>query len=228
MTLYAEKSCLLLDMNSTFMFGEDRFGSGEDFFQYYQGLGGVMEASAVELIIRSTYNYLDVRYVDERYHHDFPSLEYAINKVSRYCLGEAEVQHIISTFAYHECGAIPDEYIKTILALKEKFTLAAVIDIWSPKALWLSVFEEAGIADAFTAMSFSSDHGMVKPSPRPFQLVLEQLNMPASQALVIGDSARRDLGGASAAGIDCVLVGGAKHPDAVACYENLLAFCHAL
>ena len=226
--MYREKNCLLLDMNSTFMFGEDRFGGDEDFFQYYQEIGGALESSIVEQIIRSSYDYLDVRYVDEQYRHCFPSLEYAINEVSGHRLGETELQHIISTFAYHECGAIPSEYIEAILSLKEKFMLAAVIDIWAPKALWLSVFDEAGIGNEFTAMSFSSDHGMVKPSPKPFQLVLEQLNVPASQALVIGDSARRDLGGASAAGIDCVLVGGEEHPDAVASYENLLAFCRIL
>lgn len=43
---------------------------------------------------------------------------------------------------------------------------------------------------------------------------------------MVGDSVRRDLGGAKAAGIDCVLVGGAEHPDARGCYENLIDFCH--
>ena len=33
-------SVLLLDMNGTFMFGEDRFGEGEDFYRTYRALGG--------------------------------------------------------------------------------------------------------------------------------------------------------------------------------------------
>ena len=41
-------------------------------------------------------------------------------------------------------------------------------------------------------------------------------------AVVIGDSVRRDLGGATAAGIDCILVGGAQHSSALASVANLL------
>jgi FMN phosphatase YigB (HAD superfamily) len=64
---------------------------------------------------------------------------------------------------------------------------------------------------------------VIKPSPKPFELVVEQLGIKKDQGLVIGDSIRRDLGGAKAAGIGCVLVGGAKHSHTVGCYENLLA-----
>lgn len=87
--------------------------------------------------------------------------------------------------------------------------LAAVIDIWSPKNAWLIEFERAGISGLFSAASFSSDHGMVKPSPKPFKWVLSQLGVSESEAIVVGDSPRRDLGGAKSAGIDCILVGGA-------------------
>lgn len=41
-------------------------------------------------------------------------------------------------------------------------------------------------------------------------------------SIVIGDSARRDLGGAIAAGMDCILVGGAIQPSAFATVANLL------
>ncbi len=73
-------------------------------------------------------------------------------------------------------------------------------------------------------MSFSSDHGMIKPSPKPFELVLEKLHILNTQAIVIGDSLRRDLGGAKNAGIDCILVGGAKHQDALGAFSSLLEF----
>ena len=67
---------------------------------------------------------------------------------------------------------------------------------------------------------------MVKPSPSPFELVVSQLDLPKEECLVVGDSVRRDLGGATAAGIDCVLVGGATDPGAAACYPGLLEFCN--
>lgn len=63
---------------------------------------------------------------------------------------------------------------------------------------------------------------MVKPSPMPFEMVSRQLGIAKSEAIVVGDSVRRDLGGARSAGIDCILVGGAEHPDALKSFSNLL------
>lgn len=92
--------------------------------------------------------------------------------------------------------------------------LAVVSDIWSPKTFWIDVFERVGVIDLFSAMFFSSDYGIVKPSPRPFEYVLSELEIGSAEAIVVGDSPRRDLVGAKQAGIDCILVGGAKHQDA--------------
>lgn len=214
-------------MNSTFMFGEDRFGGSEDFSLYYTKIGGRLPKKEINQIIQAAYHYLDVRYLDANYLHCFPSLEEAILKNSGDTLDKVEVEKIIKTFAFHELGYIPDEYAASLFKLRKRFTLAAVIDIWSPKNGWLNEFERAGILDLFSAISFSSDHGMVKPSHKPFELVLRQIGIPASKAIVIGDSPRRDLGGAKNAGIDCILVGGATHPDALANFDTLLQICSA-
>lgn len=221
------KKALLLDMNGTFMFGEDRFSEGEDFSIHYAKIGGTLAPAEINRIIRAAYHYLDSRYPDERYRHDFPSLKTALSAVIDQPLGDDETHKIIDTFVHHELGHIPDEYASALHALHSGFTLAAVIDIWAPKAAWLQEFERAGIADLFTATSFSSDHGMVKPSAKPYEQVLQKLGLTPSEALVIGDSPRRDLGGAQNAGIDCVLVGGAVHPDAVASAGSLLELCIA-
>ena len=226
--MFKNKKALLLDMNSTFMFGEDRFGESEDFSSYYAQIGGMRPSSEINQIIRSAYAYLEVRYPDEKYRHHFPTLKSAIDAVLEHDIDEAEMNRIIETFAFHERGDISDIYQQALVKLHERFTLAVVIDIWSPKTLWLEYFDTLNLMPLFSAQSFSSDHGMVKPSPKPFQQVLADLGLPASLALVIGDSARRDLGGARAAKIDCVLVGGANHPDVVACYDDLLAFCRVV
>ncbi|MCF6323963.1 MAG: hypothetical protein L3J89_06550 [Gammaproteobacteria bacterium] len=49
-----------------------------------------------------------------------------------------------------------------------------MIDIWIPKECWLQLFEAPGINKLFSASSFSSDHGMVKPSAKPFEPVIKQ------------------------------------------------------
>ena len=222
------KKALLLDMNSTFMFGEDRFSDDEDFSVHYTRIGGTLPSDDINQIIRDAYEYLDQRYPDEKYRHEFPSLLTAIQSVIETDLPQDELAKIIDTFAFHELGTIPHAYAAALHTLRQKFVLAAVIDIWSPKAAWLDTFERTGIAPLFSALSFSSDHGMVKPSPKPFELILDMLGISKTAAVVIGDSARRDLGGATNAGIDCILVGGAKHPRAIASVANLLELCDTL
>ena len=54
------KKALLLDMNSTFMFGEDRFGETEDFSVYYKSIGGNLEQDFLNQTIRSAYEYLAI------------------------------------------------------------------------------------------------------------------------------------------------------------------------
>lgn len=223
-----EKQALLLDMNHTFMFGEDRFGESEDFSQAYVQLGGTRSRQAINDLIRAVYAYLEIRYPDEHYRHCFPSVENAIQAVTETALDKAEIEKVIHTFALHELGYIPQEYAAALHKLRQYFILAAVIDIWSPKTAWLQAFEQAGILELFSALSFSSDHGMVKPSPKPFERVLRQLGLPPSATMMVGDSPRRDLGGAKNAGIDCILVGGASHPDAVMTFENVLALSEAM
>jgi len=222
MDMFSDKQALLLDMNGTFMFGEDRFGMSEDYSIHYLQLGGDLSKSKINKIIKLVYSYLDERYSDVRYRHNFPTIEDAINNIGLKDIDPDEISKVIDTFSYHEIGYIPTEYIEALNVLNQHYRLAVVIDIWSPKSSWLKLFEVTGIDQLFSAASFSSDHGMVKPSSKPFQLVLNQLGINNTQALVIGDSIRRDLGGATEAGIECVLVGGAKHSDALASYRDLL------
>ena len=227
-TLFTGKKALLLDMNSTFMFGEDRFGEAEDFSARYFALGGKLPRDRINGIIRAAYDYLAERYPDEKYRHSFPSLESAIRAVTNTSVDGEEMEKLIDTFAFHERGHIPDEYAAALHQLRQRFALAAVIDIWAPKGGWLKAFESAGIGGLFSALSFSSDHGMVKPSPKPFERVVNQLGISKREAIVVGDSPRRDLGGALNAGIDCILVGGAEHPSALASYVNLLDLVQAV
>lgn len=175
--MFSDKKILLLDMNSTFMFGEDRFGQAEDFSIQYYEVGGSLPKKEINLIIRSVYDYLDIRYPNEKYQHNFPALRQAIQEVLPLTLPDAEIDKIVHTFSFHEIGYIPKEYSTTLHELKKHFVLAAVIDVWSPKQAWLNIFKTSGIDNLFSAMSFSSDHGMVKPSSKPFQLVLDQLGM---------------------------------------------------
>lgn len=226
--LLRDKTVLLLDMNSTFMFGEDRFGVNEDFYTFYQSLSGNLHRSTVQSLIRDCYDDLSRKYPDVSYRYQFPSVRLSLKEHTRQPLSELELDLLVDTFAHHERGTISTLYANTLRLLAKTFTLGVVIDIWAPKPTWLEEFRRAGVHHLFAASSFSSDHGIVKPAPEPFLMVLKQLNQSVRQAVVIGDSVRRDLGGAKAAGIDCILVGGAQHPEAIAHYDSLLTLYASL
>jgi FMN phosphatase YigB (HAD superfamily) len=212
---------ILLDMNDTFMFGADRFDENQNYAEIYQQLGGTIAADRVNHLIRSVYDYLDVRYPDPQYREAFPSLREAFVNIAA-DLSEQDLDLLVETFAYHELGEVPPEYAAAIQRLSQRFRLALVIDIWAPKTLWIKALSDCGVLQLCEAVSFSSDHGMVKPSPKPFWQVLAAMQVDRQNAIVIGDSVRRDLGGAIAAGIDCILVGGAKHPSAFGTVNSLL------
>ena len=225
--MFEGKEALLLDMNSTFMFNEDRFGEDENFSAYYQSIGGGLSSDYVNALIFDVFDYLGERYPSEHYRHSFPSVAVAVDECTDGKLPESEKEKLVRTFSYHEHGVIPDQYVSALKRLKERFILSTVIDIWAPKERWVSTFKKLDIWGLFSVNSFSSDHGMVKPSPKPYEMVVEQLNLSKAQCLVVGDSVKRDLGGAQAAGIDCILVGGAESSLAVGQYASLLAFMEA-
>ena len=205
------------------MFGADRFSSNEDYSVTYRQLGGTMERSQVNQFIQAAYNYLDVRYPDPQYREIFPSLRKAfLNVEDGNSLSEKDLDLLVETFAYHELGVVPPEYAVAINRLSQRFRLGLVIDIWAPKTLWIETLNQCGVLPVCEATSFSSDCGMVKPSSRPFLKVLETMRVNPRDAVVIGDSVRRDLGGATAAGISCILVGGARHPSALESVASLI------
>ena len=90
------------------------------------------------------------------------------------------------------------------------------LETWHGRGLALAVvsnfdsrlpglLEDLGLARWLQTVVVSSQAGAAKPSPKPFQLALEQLQLPPEQAWHVGDSPDDRLG-AQAAGVRCVLV----------------------
>lgn len=217
-------STILLDMNQTFMFGADRFGPNEDYSIVYRQLGGQIESKRVNYLVQAAFDYLSIRYPDPHYHEAFPSVRDALVAVAGPDrLSEQALEHLVKTFTHHELGVIPPEYAAAIHKLSQRFRLGLVVDIWAPSPVWIEAATQCGVLPVCEAAFFSSDYGIVKPSPRAFLQVLEEMQVDPQDAVMVGDSVRRDLGGAIAAGIDCILVDGATHPNALGAVENLLA-----
>ncbi len=216
-------AALLLDMNDTFMFNADRFGPSQNYYETYATLGGTLPKQRVHTLIDACYAYLDLRYPDPAYHDNFPRVTDALQSLTEASdLESIELHRLADTFALHELGHISSKYADVLHQLASSHTLALVADIWADKRVWLEEFKRAGVHDLFKAMVFSSEIGSVKPSPNPFLSAIEQLNVPPHNCVVIGDSIRRDIGGAEAAGVDAIWIGNDTPPPyAIASYPDL-------
>ena len=123
-------STVLLDMNDTFMFGADKFGSDKNYALVHHQLGGTMEQSRVNRLIQAAYSYLDIRYPEAQYRETFPSLREAFLSVENNdSWSEKDLELLIETFARHELGFVLPEYAASIERLSQKFRLGLVIDI---------------------------------------------------------------------------------------------------
>jgi HAD superfamily hydrolase (TIGR01549 family) len=80
-------------------------------------------------------------------------------------------------------------------------------------ASFQSHFELQGLIAAAVS---SSEHGRMKPHPSIFRAALDLLNVPASEALMVGDSVRQDVEGALGVGMRAMLVhrSDEPHPEA--------------
>ncbi|MEM8557571.1 MAG: HAD family hydrolase [Bacteroidota bacterium] len=205
---------LLLDMNRTFMVDADRFGLDEDYGATYRRLGGTLSAARVRTLITACYAYLDVRYRDPAYHDDFPTVPQALRALpSAVGLSDADVRLLVRTFAAHEVGRIPEAYAAALHRLAATHRLALIADIWAEAELWRHELRRATVLDLFEAIVFSSDLGSVKPSPRAFRRVIEQMGVRPADCVMIGDSVRRDVGGARAAGVAAIWIGDGDAPE---------------
>jgi putative hydrolase of the HAD superfamily/5'-nucleotidase len=199
---------LLLDMNGTFMFGEDRFGPAQDYYSTYRDLSGSrLTPSAVRQEVEDCYDRMAAMYEDPSHIDRFPQVREVLAR-SPACAGlpAAEVELIESVIARHERGRVPDEYAAALCRLAVTHRLGVVTNIWSRKPPWLDELRRAGVLDLFTVAVFSSDGPTIKPSPSLFRQALTALAVPPRSVVVVGDSLRCDVGGAVAAGLESVWI----------------------
>jgi FMN phosphatase YigB (HAD superfamily) len=204
---------VLLDMCGTFMFGHDRFGPSEDYAQTYRALGGKnLSPESVQQAVTACFDTLDRIYEDVARHDSFPSVLSALR-----CLfetrdwPESDVLLVERVFAEHERGRVPGEYADAVRFLARSHRLALVSNIWSEKRLYVEELERVGVIDAFEVTLFSSDVSNVKPSRTLFDRAIHSLRVDRAKAVVIGDSLRRDIGGAVASGLRSVWINPAGH-----------------
>ena len=93
---------------------------------------------------------------------------------------------------------------ETIAELRVRGLKTGLITVCSEDVprLWA----ETAFHGLFDAEVFSSSVGLRKPDPRIYQLALDELGVPAGEALFVGDGANDELGGAERVGMTAVML----------------------
>lgn len=215
-------SVLLLDMNGTFMFGEDRFGITEDFYATYRAIGGErLNSSEVNQAIRDCYKRMLNLCKNPQYFDDFPRLAEGLQFYTS--TPASELLLLEKVFTTHELGVIPSSYAEFLQRLSRSHQLGLVSNIWGRKQSWLAEFARAGIEGLFTVEVFSSDSRSIKPSLVLFQKALQAF--PAnSRFLFVGDSLDRDMKPAKQLGLGTAWISATRTilPNVDYVYSNLL------
>lgn len=197
---------VLLDLNGTFMFGQDRFGPGEDFVATYRGLGGArLAASEVEQAVRTTYDRMASDEQEPARYDDFPQVADVLRSPHPPLPAE-ELDRIEQVVALHELGHVTEVYADCLRRLAKTHRLGLAANIWSKKDRWLRELKRAGVLDLLEFPVFSSDHLSIKPSPFLFDSAWRPFGVAKEEAVFVGDSLVNDVEGAKDFGISAVWI----------------------
>lgn len=199
---------ILLDVNGTFMFGQDRFGPDQDYASTYRQLGGTgLDSDRVELLTQQCIDYMTRIGRDPARFSNFPSVGEALDAVvAPDRLGVLERQKLVEVIAAHEIGKVPKTYAKALRSLAKSHRLGVVSNIWSEKSLWLQAFEKVGIEALFETVIWSSDGRAIKPSQVIFQRAIDALDVVPERIVFVGDNPMRDIDGAKNMGLAAIWI----------------------
>jgi FMN phosphatase YigB (HAD superfamily) len=206
MTILDRFTVVLLDMNGTFMFGQDRFGPDEDFAATYRSLGGsLLTAGDAERAVRTVYDSMATDYQNPAKYDDFPQVGDVLRSLNPE-MSDGERGRIEEVIAVHELGRVPDAHAECLKRLARTHRLGLVANIWSKKERWVRELERAGVLGLIEHPVFSSDHRSIKPSPVLFEYALAPFGVGKEEVVFVGDSLTHDVAGAKGAGLAAVWI----------------------
>lgn len=201
-------AAVLLDMNGTFMFGEDGFGPNQDYAATYRALGGRrLTPGAVREAVTACTETLQAIYDDPARCDSFPQVQDTLRALpAARRLPDEELTLLEGVIAHHELGQVPDEYAQALQRLARTHRLGVVANVWSRKEPYQEELARAGVLDLFAVTIFSSDGRSMKPSRLLFDWAVAALGTPRSAVVFVGDNLRCDVGGAAGAGLATVWI----------------------
>jgi len=105
-----------------------------------------------------------------------------------------------------ETAELPSDVIPTLAALRDgDVKLALVVNTIHQGQVIDRHLEQLGLLEFFPVRAYSTDLAARKPDPQLFNHALKELDIPASEALFVGDDPKLDIFGAQRAGMRAVL-----------------------
>jgi putative hydrolase of the HAD superfamily/5'-nucleotidase len=205
---------ILLDLNGTFMFGQDRFGPDQDYHHTYVSLGGRgLSRDSVQHLVAECHREMSRAYDDPARYEDFPGHAEVLHELCRAPLEEIPLLEQVMTA--HELGSVPAAHAECLALLARSHDLGIVSNIWGRPDAWLRHLEEVGLRGLFKCIVFSSEGRSMKPSPTLFRRAGETFP-PTSRVLFVGDSHERDVVPAKALGWGAAWIAPANRTSPVA------------
>jgi putative hydrolase of the HAD superfamily len=124
--------------------------------------------------------------------------------------------HVYDEFAQARCWRVYEDAAPVLNACRKRGLKLGVISNWDERLRPL--LEQMGLAPYFDALVISAESGSRKPAPEIFQRAVELLQLSPGEILHVGDSLDEDVKGASAAGLQSVLLD-RRGNDKAAIYE---------
>jgi putative hydrolase of the HAD superfamily len=109
---------------------------------------------------------------------------------------------LFARFARAESWEVYPDVRETLDALRGQGLKLAVVSNWDHRLPEL--LERLKLARRFDALVYSSDVGVEKPDPRIFEAALRALDVPAGEAMHVGDGRLEDVEGAQAVGMQAL------------------------
>lgn len=138
----------------------------------------------------------------------FAELDTAVELASKFALTRRQLQRLM-----------PDAK-ETLLRLKADYRIGLLTN--GAPDLQREKIAASGLASSFAAIAVSGEHGIGKPQPRIFEILLAELGVSADRAVMVGNSLERDIAGAKnaqlAAAIWIQVAGSEEQADVVPDY----------
>lgn len=139
-------------------------------------------------------------------------------------LGSATPSPFAAAELFHRFGQadaweVFPEIHPTLQTLQDLDVALAVVSNWDDRLV--NLIEGLGLAPYFGVVVVSSRLGVAKPNPKIFHHTLGRLDVPACQALHVGDSQLEDVEGALAAGMAAMRIDRRRGAHDPAAFEDL-------